>query len=91
MLVPDPKVVRKLLTRYASLRIAQAERENQAAARELEDVSYTLCVMMGTTDIHQAVAAADALLLTAGLQQSAPPDLDAPGGLEGEGGLRLAG
>lgn len=63
MLVPDPKVVRELLTRYASLQIAQAERPRPTVARELEDVSYTLCVMMGTTSIHDAVAKADALLL----------------------------
>lgn len=63
MLEPDPKVVRELLTRYASLRIAQAERERPATARELADVSYTLCVMMATTTIHEAVAKADALLL----------------------------
>ncbi|GAA3983500.1 DUF5133 domain-containing protein [Streptomyces sp. NBC_01352] len=83
MLVPDPKVVRKLLTRYASLRIAQAEREREATARELEDVSYTLCVMMGTTDIHDAVGRADALLAEAG---RTPATTDA----DGENGLRLA-
>ncbi|MES5820450.1 DUF5133 domain-containing protein [Streptomyces sp. RG80] len=66
MLVPDPKVVRGLLTRYASLRIADAERGNPVTTRELEDVSYTLCVMMGTTAIRDAVAKADALLLGAG-------------------------
>lgn len=80
MLVPDPKAVRGLLTRYASLRIAQAERERQVAARELDDVTYTLCVMMGTTDVHEAVARADALLLDAGR-----------GDPVGERGLPLAG
>ncbi|MDH6622439.1 putative amidohydrolase YtcJ [Streptomyces sp. LBL] len=84
MLVPDPKVVRKLLTRYASLRIAQAEREREATARELEDVTYTLCVMMATTDIHEAVARADALLLAAGGTASTPTDRG------GEDGLQLA-
>ncbi|POX46429.1 DUF5133 domain-containing protein [Streptomyces sp. Ru72] len=62
MLVPDPKAVRRLLTRYASLRIALAERETPEAVRELADVSYTLCVMTGTKDVRDAVAAADALL-----------------------------
>ncbi|CAL9344767.1 DUF5133 domain-containing protein [Streptomyces sp. Tu 3180] len=62
MLVPDPKVVRQLLTRYATLQIAQAERHSPTAARELEDVSYTLCVMTGTSSIHDAVARADDLL-----------------------------
>ncbi|WP_053748321.1 DUF5133 domain-containing protein [Streptomyces sp. MMG1533] len=84
MLVPDPKVVRKLLTRYASLRIAQAEREREATARELEDVSYTLCVMMGTSDIRDAVGRADALLAGAGRAPAATTDPD------GENGLRLA-
>ncbi|MEV5342415.1 DUF5133 domain-containing protein [Streptomyces sp. NPDC052676] len=79
MLVPDPKVVRKLLTRYATLRIAQAERESAATARELDDVSYTLCVMMGTSEINDAIARADALLLTDG--RAADPDEDSDSGL----------
>ncbi|WP_344053167.1 DUF5133 domain-containing protein [Streptomyces thermoalcalitolerans] len=66
MLIPDPKVVRTLLTRYASLKIAQAERERDETARELADVSYTLCVMMGTTSIDDAIRKGDALLLAAG-------------------------
>ncbi|WP_461082186.1 DUF5133 domain-containing protein [Streptomyces deserti] len=74
MLVPDPKVVRKLLTRYASLRIAQSEKYLPAAERELENVSYTLCVMMGTTSLHDAIAKADALLLTKGRSETADPD-----------------
>ncbi|GAB2757835.1 DUF5133 domain-containing protein [Streptomyces bullii] len=82
MLVPDPKVVRKMLTRYASLRIAQAERHTPAAARELEDVSYTLCVMFATSSIHDAIAKADALLLSKGRTETADP--------EGENGLSLA-
>ncbi|MET9256316.1 DUF5133 domain-containing protein [Streptomyces sp. NPDC048182] len=82
MLEPDPKVVRKVLTRYASLRIAQAERDSPATARELADVSYTLCVMMATTGIHDAVAKADALLLAKGQAPAAEP--------EEESGLSLA-
>ncbi|MFV0132199.1 DUF5133 domain-containing protein [Streptomyces sp. HMX87] len=85
MLVPDPKVVRELLTRYASLRIAQAERERPATARELADVSYTLCVMMGTTSIHDAVERADALLLAKGRKNAAEPT-----GQDGESDLSLA-
>lgn len=85
MLVPDPKAVRHLLTRYASLRIAQAERARPATARELEDVSYTLCVMMGVTSIHDAVAKADALLAAAA--RTTIPRADQ----EGEDGLKLAG
>ncbi|MET8570777.1 DUF5133 domain-containing protein [Streptomyces sp. NPDC004783] len=86
MLEPDPKVVRELLTRYASLRIAQAERECSAAARELADVSYTLCVMMATTGIHDAVAKADALLLAKGRT----PEPTRAGDPDGESDLSLA-
>ncbi|WP_043664272.1 DUF5133 domain-containing protein [Streptomyces xylophagus] len=65
MLVPDPKAVRKLLTRYAVLRIAQAERHRPQTAEELNDVVSTLCVMMGTTGIREAIVKADALLAAA--------------------------
>lgn len=86
MLVPDPKVVRQLLTRYATLRIAQAERHSPAAARELEDVSYTLCVMMATSGVDDAIARADDLLVrpAPGPTPGRTPEAD------GENGLSLA-
>jgi hypothetical protein len=84
VLVPDPKTVRRLLTRYATLRIAQAERHAPAAARELEDVSHTLCVMMGTSGVHDAIALADALLDQARPAAGRTPEAD------GESGLSLA-
>ncbi|CAB69670.1 DUF5133 domain-containing protein [Streptomyces sp. SID7813] len=86
VLEPDPKVVRELLTRYATLRIAQAERPRPAVTRELTDVSYTLCVMLATTSVHEAVARADALLLAKGraTPEACPADAD------GESGLSLA-
>ncbi|MFJ8790717.1 DUF5133 domain-containing protein [Streptomyces sp. NPDC102462] len=65
MPVPDPKVVRKLLTRYASLRIAQAERPTPAAARDLAEVTRALCAMTGTADVREAIARADVLLIRA--------------------------
>ncbi|GAA5006015.1 DUF5133 domain-containing protein [Streptomyces siamensis] len=74
VLVPDPKVVRRLLTRYASLKIAYAEKETLETARALEDVTYTLCVMTGTNRVHDAVAAADALLVAAGGQRGPADD-----------------
>ncbi|MBQ0964410.1 MULTISPECIES: DUF5133 domain-containing protein [Streptomyces] len=86
MLEPDPKVVRELLTRYASLRIAQAERPGPAVTRDLTDVSYTLCVMMATTSVHDAVAKADALLLAKGRAAPEPRAAD----VDGESGLSLA-
>ncbi|CAL9663245.1 hypothetical protein SUDANB176_07095 [Streptomyces sp. enrichment culture] len=84
MLVPDPKTVRGLLTRYATLQIAQAERHSPAVARELEDVSYTLCVMTGTSSIHEAVARADDLLARERPATGRTTDPD------GESGLPLA-
>ncbi|WP_193511714.1 DUF5133 domain-containing protein [Streptomyces griseoloalbus] len=84
MLVTDPKVVRQLLTRYATLQIAQAERHSPAAARELEDVSHRLCVMMGTPGVHDAIAQADALLVGARPTNGRTPEAG------GEGGLPLA-
>ena len=62
MIVPDPKVARTLLTRYATLRIAQAEAERPETARELQDVTYTLCVLLGRAEVREALGAADALL-----------------------------
>ncbi|CAM5583803.1 hypothetical protein STENM327S_06348 [Streptomyces tendae] len=86
MLEPDPKVVRELLTRYASLRIAHAERPRPTTARELADVSYTLCVMTASTSVHDAVAKADALLLAKGQVSPQAHPVDA----NGENGLSLA-
>lgn len=65
MPVPDPKAVRKLLTRYAVLRISQAEKHRPQAATELNEVSRALCVMTGTTGIREAIVKADALLAAA--------------------------
>ncbi|CAL9280804.1 DUF5133 domain-containing protein [Streptomyces sp. R02] len=84
MLVPDPKVVRQLLTRYATLRIAQAEGQAAAVAGELADVTRGLCATMGTTSIHDAVARADDLLARARTDLRRSPEAD------GEGGLSLA-
>lgn len=82
LVVPDPKVVRRLLTRYASLQISLAEREGRERARELEDVSYTLCITMGTQNVHQAIAAADTLLVARARRGSVQePEPDGEDGL----------
>lgn len=62
MLVPDPKVLRTLLTRYAETRFAHAQDPTPEAQRALDDVTYTLCVTTSTSGIEAALAAADALL-----------------------------
>ncbi|MEU9984701.1 DUF5133 domain-containing protein [Streptomyces sp. NPDC050856] len=64
MLKPDPQYVRTLLARYASARIALANNSDAEPMweRELEDVTYTLCVTTGTRSIGDALAAADEIL-----------------------------
>ncbi|MGW7411055.1 DUF5133 domain-containing protein [Streptomyces sp. NPDC054863] len=62
MLVPDPKVLRTLLTRYAETRFAHAQNPTPETRRDLDDVTYTLCVTTSTSGIEAALAAADALL-----------------------------
>ncbi|MEV1063498.1 DUF5133 domain-containing protein [Streptomyces sp. NPDC050263] len=86
MIVPDPKVARTLLTRYATLKIAQSERERPQTARELQDVTYTLCVLMGTADVREAVAAADVLLESSAIT----PARDSKPARDAESGLSLA-
>ncbi|MFF5340366.1 DUF5133 domain-containing protein [Streptomyces althioticus] len=81
MLVPDPKAVRQLLTRYATLRIAQAERQTPEVAGELEDVTRRLCETMGTAGIHDAVARADDLLVRARTDRRRSPEADGGSGL----------
>ncbi|GHH94184.1 DUF5133 domain-containing protein [Streptomyces capillispiralis] len=76
---PAPKVVRQVLTRYATLRIAQAERYSPAAARELDDVTHRLCVMMGTPVLRDAIARADALLAGARPTDGRTPAADGEG------------
>lgn len=84
MLGPDPKTVRQLLTRYATLQIALAERHTPAAARELKDVSHALRVMTGASGIHDAIARADALLVRT------PPAPGRAARADGDNGLPLA-
>ncbi|MGW7412137.1 DUF5133 domain-containing protein [Streptomyces sp. NPDC054863] len=62
MLTPNSHVLRTLLARHASARMAFEELPSQATRLALADVTYTLCVTTSTTDIEQALAAADFLL-----------------------------
>ncbi|MGW7195304.1 DUF5133 domain-containing protein [Streptomyces chryseus] len=65
VLKPEPRYVRTLLARYASARIALAEKAEPTWQRELADVTYTLCVVTGTRSITDAIAAADDILAAA--------------------------
>ncbi|HET6859724.1 MAG TPA: DUF5133 domain-containing protein [Streptomyces sp.] len=60
--MPDPKVLRVLLSRYATARLAHEEYPSETTRLALEDVTYTLCVTTATPDIRDALAAADLIL-----------------------------
>ncbi|MEE1752828.1 DUF5133 domain-containing protein [Streptomyces sp. SP18CS02] len=62
MLMADPHHVRALLARYASARIALAEKDEPSWQRALEDVTHALCEATGTRSIADALPAADSLL-----------------------------
>ncbi|WP_256097062.1 DUF5133 domain-containing protein [Streptomyces agglomeratus] len=72
--MPEPRYVRNLLARYASARIALAEKYEPKWQRELDDVSYTLCVVTGTRLVADALAAADDILAGAGPCATKPRD-----------------
>ncbi|MGW5327036.1 DUF5133 domain-containing protein [Streptomyces sp. NPDC004014] len=62
MLLPAEKELRSVLARFAEARFRHDLQPTGRSSRELEDTSYTLCVMTGTRTIDEALAAADALL-----------------------------
>ncbi|MGW5369742.1 DUF5133 domain-containing protein [Streptomyces sp. NPDC004009] len=62
MLLPAEKELRSVLARFAEARFRHDLRPTGRSSRELEDTSYTLCVMTGTQSIDEALAAADVLL-----------------------------
>ncbi|MEU8587445.1 DUF5133 domain-containing protein [Streptomyces sp. NPDC048664] len=62
MLLPAEKELLSILARFAEIRIRHDLRPTGHSSRELEDITYTLCVMTGTRTIDKALAAADAQL-----------------------------
>jgi hypothetical protein len=56
MLMAHPAVLDDLLDRYETLRLLNSD--DSEVRRRLEDVSYTLCVATGTSDVDAAVIAA---------------------------------
>ncbi|GHH36214.1 DUF5133 domain-containing protein [Streptomyces candidus] len=62
MLIPRPDVLRDLLSRYATARLAYAEHPGTHTRLALENISYTLCVTTAATTVRQALITADALL-----------------------------
>ncbi|WP_432102502.1 DUF5133 domain-containing protein [Streptomyces sp. bgisy091] len=62
MLMANPATLRNLVKRYETLRSSHARLGTSESARQLEDVSYTLCVTTGTRTVPDALAAAAAQL-----------------------------
>jgi hypothetical protein len=62
VIIPAEKELRAVLARFAQARIEHDVRPTGRTSRDLEDSTYTLCVMTGARTAKQALLAADALL-----------------------------
>jgi hypothetical protein len=58
VLLAHPVILRNLVDRYEALAALHAEHSTPAARRELDDVTYLLCVATGTGDADAALVAA---------------------------------
>lgn len=58
MLMAHPAVLRELVQRYEALLAGRTAATRQERQRELDDVSYTLCVSTGTRSVEEALALA---------------------------------
>ncbi|MEW2288341.1 DUF5133 domain-containing protein [Streptomyces sp. NPDC047841] len=72
MLLPAEKELRAVLARFADARFRHDLHPTGRSSRELEDTTYTLCVMTGTQSVDEALAAADALLERLRANRTAP-------------------
>ncbi|MFJ8922772.1 MULTISPECIES: DUF5133 domain-containing protein [unclassified Streptomyces] len=79
MLMANPATLRNLVKRYETLRSAHARLGTSESSRQLEDVSYTLCVTTGTRTVPDALAAAAVQLRAVPAAASLGP---APGAAE---------
>ncbi|WP_406384991.1 DUF5133 domain-containing protein [Streptomyces sp. NBC_01618] len=60
MLLPDKSLVDSLLRRYRAWEVVVlAEPHDLASRRHLEDVAYTLCVLMGQRTTRDAITEAE--------------------------------
>ncbi|MHB6905983.1 DUF5133 domain-containing protein [Streptomyces sp. CB02959] len=65
MLLPDKSVLAALLRRYRVWeQVVLADPHDPAALRRLEDLAYTLCVLMGRRTVHEAIIEAERYLAT---------------------------
>lgn len=59
MLMAHPAILRNLVEQYRTLHVQHAEQESFETRRQLEDVTYTLCVSTGTYTADAALNAAE--------------------------------
>jgi hypothetical protein len=71
MILPSEKDLRAALARFAEVRFAHDVHPTAHSAGALEDATYTLCVMVGTRTVAEALAAADVLLQRFGADRKA--------------------
>jgi hypothetical protein len=78
LLLPAEKDLRAVLARFAEARFRHDLEPTGRSSRELEDTSYTLCVMTGTQSVDEALSAADTLLeqLRAGRERAVRTEQD---------------
>ncbi|MGW8777809.1 DUF5133 domain-containing protein [Streptomyces sp. NPDC055796] len=75
-LLPDPRAVGELLKRHRGLRRRALATPGDPAVRdELDDATYTLCILMGRRNAHAALRAAELLL---GTEWLGTPVIDIP-------------
>ncbi|MFE2880035.1 DUF5133 domain-containing protein [Streptomyces roseus] len=96
-LLPDPGTIRDLLKRHRALRrraLAPPEgtAEDTAVRDELDDATYTLCVLMGRRNAHTALRSAELLVgaewLGTTTRTGRDRNPDAPHRLRGTGARR---
>ncbi|MFF0765579.1 DUF5133 domain-containing protein [Streptomyces sp. NPDC003737] len=77
MILPVEKELRAVLARFAHARIEHDVRPTGRTSRDLEDATYTLCVMTGTRTTEQSLLAADTLLRQLSADREGPTRKDA--------------
>ncbi|WP_329315865.1 DUF5133 domain-containing protein [Streptomyces sp. NBC_01278] len=76
-LLPDPQAIGALLKRHRGLRSrALAAPHDLAVRNELDDATYTLCILMGQRNAHTALRSAELLLGTEWLGTNVPGGAD---------------
>ncbi|RII17933.1 hypothetical protein DSC45_13595 [Streptomyces sp. YIM 130001] len=66
-------VLRRLVEQYETLQQRKPDSANPSADQQLDDVTYTLCVITGTREVEAALAIARRALAVVDGQMEDPP------------------